>query len=90
MKPFLLNVWISLIFSDCGLYILVALVEEVYFAQRERDEAIMSRLHLANKERDEAIARAQRMEMSLKEYVHFKNYIGNIYKVYALCYSYIF
>ncbi|XP_077625327.1 mirror-image polydactyly gene 1 protein isoform X2 [Crocuta crocuta] len=43
-----------------------ALVEEVYFAQRERDEAIMSRLRLANEERDEAIARAKHMEMSLK------------------------
>ncbi|GAB5572806.1 mirror-image polydactyly gene 1 protein isoform X1 [Prionailurus iriomotensis] len=43
-----------------------ALVEEVYFAQRERDEAIMSRLQLANEERDEAIARVKHMEMSLK------------------------
>ncbi|XP_059954139.1 mirror-image polydactyly gene 1 protein isoform X5 [Mesoplodon densirostris] len=43
-----------------------ALVEEVYFAQRERDEAIMSRLQLANEERDEAIARCKHMEMSLK------------------------
>ncbi|XP_059566893.1 mirror-image polydactyly gene 1 protein isoform X3 [Myotis daubentonii] len=43
-----------------------ALVEEVYFAQRERDEAIMSRLQIANEERDEAIARANHMEMSLK------------------------
>ncbi|KAM6202527.1 mirror-image polydactyly gene 1 protein [Rhynchocyon petersi] len=43
-----------------------ALVEEVYCAQRIRDEAIMSRLRLANEERDEAIARAKRMEMSLK------------------------
>ncbi|XP_003792048.3 mirror-image polydactyly gene 1 protein [Otolemur garnettii] len=43
-----------------------ALVEEVYFAQRERDEAIMSRLQLAIKERDEAIAQAKHMEMSLK------------------------
>ncbi|XP_027427841.2 mirror-image polydactyly gene 1 protein isoform X1 [Zalophus californianus] len=43
-----------------------ALVEEVYFAQKERDEAIMSRLRLANEERDEAIARAKHMEMSLK------------------------
>lgn len=47
-------------------YILIALVEEVYFAQRERDEAIMSRLQLANEERDEAVARAKHMEMSLK------------------------
>ncbi|XP_021566302.1 mirror-image polydactyly gene 1 protein [Carlito syrichta] len=45
---------------------IAALVEEVYFAQRERDEAIMSRLQLAIKERDEAIARAKHMEMSLK------------------------
>ncbi|XP_045360257.1 mirror-image polydactyly gene 1 protein isoform X2 [Camelus bactrianus] len=43
-----------------------ALVEEVYFAQKERDEAVMSRLQLANEERDEAIARAKHMEMSLK------------------------
>ncbi|XP_058396678.1 mirror-image polydactyly gene 1 protein isoform X3 [Diceros bicornis minor] len=43
-----------------------ALVEEVYFAQRERDEAIMSRLQLANEERDEAVARAKHLEMSLK------------------------
>ncbi|XP_055989783.1 mirror-image polydactyly gene 1 protein [Sorex fumeus] len=43
-----------------------ALVEEVYFAQRERDEAILSRLQLADEERDEAIARAKHMEMSLK------------------------
>ncbi|XP_037690783.1 mirror-image polydactyly gene 1 protein isoform X5 [Choloepus didactylus] len=43
-----------------------ALVEEVYFAQRERDEAIMSRLRLAYEERDDAIARVKHMEMSLK------------------------
>ncbi|XP_076797971.1 mirror-image polydactyly gene 1 protein isoform X2 [Arvicanthis niloticus] len=43
-----------------------ALVEEVYFAQRERDEAMMCRLQLALKERDEAIARMNHMEMSLK------------------------
>nr|XP_023480014.1 mirror-image polydactyly gene 1 protein isoform X4 [Equus caballus] len=43
-----------------------ALVEEVYFAQKERDEAIMSRLQLANEERDEAIAQAKHLEMSLK------------------------
>ncbi|XP_023378027.1 mirror-image polydactyly gene 1 protein isoform X2 [Pteropus vampyrus] len=43
-----------------------ALVEEVYSAQRERDEAVMSRLQLANEERDEAIAQVKHMEMSLK------------------------
>ncbi|XP_073067428.1 mirror-image polydactyly gene 1 protein isoform X5 [Manis javanica] len=45
---------------------IVPLVEEVYFAQRERDEAIMSRLRLANEEQDEAIAQPKNMEMSLK------------------------
>ncbi|XP_025874863.1 mirror-image polydactyly gene 1 protein isoform X3 [Vulpes vulpes] len=45
---------------------IAALIEEVYFAQKERDDAIMSRLRLANEERDEAIARAKHMEMSLK------------------------
>ena len=49
---------------------MVALVEEVYFAQKEREEAIMSRLQLANEERDEAVARAKYMEKSLKVYVH--------------------
>ncbi|XP_044520710.1 mirror-image polydactyly gene 1 protein [Gracilinanus agilis] len=44
-----------------------ALVEEIYFAQREHDEAIMSRLQLANEERDEAISRARQLEKSLKE-----------------------
>ncbi|XP_043842426.1 mirror-image polydactyly gene 1 protein [Dromiciops gliroides] len=44
-----------------------ALVEEIYFAQREHDEAITSRLQLANEERDEAIARARELEKSLKE-----------------------
>ncbi|KAK2104119.1 hypothetical protein P7K49_017975 [Saguinus oedipus] len=44
----------------------IALVEEVYFAQKERDEAVMSRLQLAIEDRDEAIARAKHMEMSLK------------------------
>lgn len=43
-----------------------ALVEEVYFAQRERDEAMMCRLKLALEERDEAVARMKHMEMSLK------------------------
>ncbi|KAK2495818.1 hypothetical protein MC885_007611 [Smutsia gigantea] len=43
-----------------------ALVEEVYFAQGEHDEAIMSRLWLANEEQDKATERAKNMEMSLK------------------------
>uniref|UniRef100_A0A8C3JFN2 Mirror-image polydactyly 1 n=1 Tax=Calidris pygmaea TaxID=425635 RepID=A0A8C3JFN2_9CHAR len=46
---------------------IAALVEEVYSAQRERDEAVMARLKLANEERDEAFLRVQRLEQSLKE-----------------------
>ncbi|XP_009581251.1 PREDICTED: mirror-image polydactyly gene 1 protein homolog, partial [Fulmarus glacialis] len=46
---------------------IAALVEEVYSAQRERDEAVMARLRLANEERDEAFLRVQRLEESLKE-----------------------
>ncbi|NWS69709.1 MIPO1 protein, partial [Crotophaga sulcirostris] len=46
---------------------IAALVEEVYSAQRERDEAVMARLRLANEERDEAFLRVQRLEQSLKE-----------------------
>ncbi|XP_029454767.1 mirror-image polydactyly gene 1 protein [Rhinatrema bivittatum] len=44
-----------------------ALVEEVYLAQRERDEAVMARLRLANEERDEALLRAKRLQQSLLE-----------------------
>ncbi|XP_064005129.1 mirror-image polydactyly gene 1 protein isoform X3 [Pogoniulus pusillus] len=46
---------------------IAALVEEVYSAQRERDEAVMARLRLANEERDEAFLRVQRLEESLRE-----------------------
>uniref|UniRef100_A0A6I8ST88 Mirror-image polydactyly 1 n=2 Tax=Xenopus tropicalis TaxID=8364 RepID=A0A6I8ST88_XENTR len=43
------------------------LVEEVYRAQRERDEALMARLRLANEERDEALLRVQNFQLYLKE-----------------------
>ncbi|NWI10373.1 MIPO1 protein, partial [Crypturellus soui] len=46
---------------------IAALVEEVYSAQRERDEAVMARLRLANEERDEAFLRVRYLEQSLKE-----------------------
>ncbi|XP_010211101.1 PREDICTED: mirror-image polydactyly gene 1 protein [Tinamus guttatus] len=46
---------------------IAALVEEVYSAQRERDEAVMARLRLANEERDEAFLRVRHLEQSLKE-----------------------
>nr|XP_033808763.1 mirror-image polydactyly gene 1 protein isoform X2 [Geotrypetes seraphini] len=42
-----------------------ALVEEVYLAQRERDEAVMARLRLANEERDEALLQVKQMKESL-------------------------
>ncbi|XP_075049316.1 mirror-image polydactyly gene 1 protein isoform X3 [Mixophyes fleayi] len=44
-----------------------ALVEEVYCAQRERDEAVMARLRLANQERDEALIRVQQLQLFLRE-----------------------
>uniref|UniRef100_A0A8C5WI94 Mirror-image polydactyly 1 n=2 Tax=Leptobrachium leishanense TaxID=445787 RepID=A0A8C5WI94_9ANUR len=44
-----------------------ALVEEVYSAQRERDEAVMARLRLANQERDEALLQVQHLQMFLRE-----------------------
>ncbi|KAG8449528.1 hypothetical protein GDO86_016247, partial [Hymenochirus boettgeri] len=43
-----------------------ALVEEVYRAQRERDDALMARIRLANEERDEALLRVQNLQLSLK------------------------
>ncbi|XP_071962833.1 uncharacterized protein [Antedon mediterranea] len=36
-----------------------AIVDEIYTAQKERDEAVMGRLRLANEERDEALARSR-------------------------------
>lgn len=56
--------------TDFEFCCFLALVEEVYFAQRERDEAMMCRLQLALEERDEAVARMKHMEMSLKMCVH--------------------
>ncbi|PIK59994.1 putative mirror-image polydactyly protein 1 protein isoform X2 [Apostichopus japonicus] len=39
-----------------------ALVEEIFAAQKEHDEAILARMNLANDERDDALNRAKRME----------------------------
>ncbi len=39
----------------------VAEVEEVYRAQKVRDDAMLERLHLANEERDEALLKLQKM-----------------------------
>ncbi|KAI1895615.1 hypothetical protein AGOR_G00108060 [Albula goreensis] len=44
-----------------------ALVEEIYKAQRERDQAVMARLRLANEERDEALLRAKRLQEASAE-----------------------
>ncbi len=48
------------------------LVEEIYKAQRERDQAVMARLRLANEERDEALLRAKKLQEATLEYVLFK------------------
>lgn len=47
----------------------LALVEEIYKAQRERDQAVMARLRLANEERDEALLRAKKLQEAALEYV---------------------
>ncbi|XP_053366524.1 mirror-image polydactyly gene 1 protein isoform X1 [Clarias gariepinus] len=44
-----------------------ALVEEIYKAQRERDQAVMARLRLANEERDEALLRAKKLQETALE-----------------------
>ncbi|RXN19258.1 mirror-image polydactyly gene 1 protein isoform X1 [Labeo rohita] len=49
-----------------------AAVEEIYKAQRERDQAVMARLRLANEERDEALLRAKKLQEATLEYVPFK------------------
>ncbi|XP_028852409.1 mirror-image polydactyly gene 1 protein [Denticeps clupeoides] len=43
------------------------LVEEIYKAQRQRDEAVMARLRLANEERDEALLRAKKLQQAAME-----------------------
>ncbi|XP_017555309.1 mirror-image polydactyly gene 1 protein isoform X4 [Pygocentrus nattereri] len=43
------------------------LVEEIYKAQRERDQAVMARLRLANEERDEALLRAKKLQEAALE-----------------------
>ncbi|KAH0620525.1 hypothetical protein JD844_021072, partial [Phrynosoma platyrhinos] len=51
-----------------GIFILieVTFVQEVHFAQRERDDAIMARLKLANEERDDAWKRIKSLEQSFE------------------------
>ncbi|XP_010903248.2 mirror-image polydactyly gene 1 protein isoform X1 [Esox lucius] len=44
-----------------------ALVEEIYQAQRDRDQAVMARLRLANEERDEALLRAKHLQQAASE-----------------------
>lgn len=44
-------------------------MEEIYKAQRERDQAVMARLRLANEERDEALLRAKKLQEAALEYV---------------------
>lgn len=43
-------------------------MEEIYKAQRERDQAVMARLRLANEERDEALLRAKKLHEAVLEY----------------------
>jgi hypothetical protein len=43
----------------------VDLVEEVYAAQKKRDEATVARMKIANEERDDILARLHQLEMRL-------------------------
>ncbi|XP_052009896.1 mirror-image polydactyly gene 1 protein-like isoform X2 [Xyrauchen texanus] len=49
-----------------------ALVEEIYKAQRDRDQAVMARLRLANEERDEALLRAKKIQEATLELDNIK------------------
>ncbi|XP_051579408.1 mirror-image polydactyly gene 1 protein-like [Myxocyprinus asiaticus] len=49
-----------------------ALVEEIYKAQRDRDQAVMARLRLANEERDEALLRAKKLHEAMLELENIK------------------
>lgn len=40
----------------------IALVEEIFAAQKEHDEAILARMRLANDERDDALSRAKMLQ----------------------------
>ncbi|XP_056332371.1 mirror-image polydactyly gene 1 protein [Danio aesculapii] len=50
----------------------MVLVEEIYKAQRERDQAVMARLRLANEERDEALLRAKKLQEATLELENIK------------------
>lgn len=60
-----LSLCLSFFFSSS----LLELVEEIYKAQRERDQAVMARLRLANEERDEALLRAKKLQEAALEYI---------------------
>ena len=42
--------------------LIIDMVEEIYRAQKQRDEAILGRLRLANEERDEALVKLRQSE----------------------------
>lgn len=43
------------------------MVEEIYAAQKQRDEAMMNRLRIANEERDVALLQIKHLENSLDQ-----------------------
>ena len=49
--------------------LLLELVEEIYSAQRQRDDAMLSRLRSANEERDAALVKLQHISSNLQQYV---------------------
>lgn len=54
------------------------LVEEIYKAQKERDQAVMARLRLANEERDEALLRAKKLQEATLELENIKPEDSNV------------
>ena len=57
--------------KDTRVFLLTALVDKIYKAQKERDVAVLSRLRLANGERDEVLSRMKRLEQEQQGFVDF-------------------
>ena len=57
--------------KNIRVFLLTALVDKIYRAQKERDAAVLSRLRLANGERDEVLARMKRLEQEQQGFVDF-------------------
>lgn len=67
-----------LFFSTSHVFVPSARLEEVLEAQKDRDQALMSRLLLANEERDEALLRVRRLQQAAEyDFVLFVVFLQN-------------